>query len=144
MKYDIVVISGYFNPLHVGHLDYIEAAKIQGDVLIVIVNNDYQVKLKGSVVFMDEVERLRLVRAIDAVNAAVLSVDVGRSVRKSLKTIAEFHKGKKILFATGADHTPSNTVDEAFVCRDLGIHIAYGVGGDKVQSSSKLLENARG
>jgi cytidyltransferase-like protein len=58
----VVIISGYFNPLHVGHLDYIESAKKLGDSLIVIVNNEAQVELKGSVPFMTEEDRLRIVK----------------------------------------------------------------------------------
>ena len=68
MKY--VVISGYFNPIHCGHLDYIESAKKLGDFLIVFVNNDNQVELKGSVPFMNEEERSRIVSKIKDVDYA--------------------------------------------------------------------------
>ena len=58
----IGIISGYFNPIHTGHLDYIEGAKQKCDLLYVIVNNDHQVNIKGSKQFMDEDSRLRIVR----------------------------------------------------------------------------------
>ncbi len=143
MKYDLVIISGYFNPIHVGHLDYIAEARTKGNRLAVIVNNDNQVKLKGSVPFMDEFERFRIVRAVSDVDATVMSIDTGSSVIQTLRDIVMVNLGSKILFATGADHTVDNTKDEAALCKELGIDIAYGVGGHKVQSSSKLLENVK-
>ena len=71
----VVVISGYFNPIHTGHLDYIKAASKLGDKLIVIVNNADQVKIKGSVEFMDEFDRMRIASAIKGVGKVVLSID---------------------------------------------------------------------
>ena len=68
MSGKIVVISGYFNPIHSGHLDYIQEAKKLGDFLVVIVNNDDQVKIKGSIPFMDEEERARIVSSIKGVD----------------------------------------------------------------------------
>ena len=68
----IVVASGYMNPLHVGHIEYIEGASKLGDKLIFIVNNDEQVKLKDSVPFMSQDERLCIVNAIKGVDLAVL------------------------------------------------------------------------
>lgn len=71
----VVVVSGYFNPIHSGHIDYLESAKERGDYLIVIVNNDHQVSLKGSDPFMDENERLRIVKSLRCVDKAVISID---------------------------------------------------------------------
>lgn len=136
----LVVVSGYFNPFHVGHLDYLEAAKDLGDDLIVIVNNDKQVKLKGSIPFMSQEERLKLVSALRVVDAAVLSTDTTKAVCDSLRMVQSINSKEKIIFATGADHTPENTVAEKLLCESLGIEIVYGIGGEKVQSSSKLLE----
>ena len=67
----IAIISGYFNPLHVGHLDYMEAAKAMADKLVVIVNSDYQVTLKGSTPFMNEADRLKIVKSLKCVEACI-------------------------------------------------------------------------
>ena len=92
----VVVISGYFNPLHTGHLDYIDGAAKLGDRLIVIVNNDEQVKLKGSTPFMDQVSRMRIVNAIKGVGRVVLSIDTDESVVQTLKSIyKEMYNRKK-------------------------------------------------
>ena len=83
----VVVISGYFNPLHVGHLDYIENAKKLGDYLIVIINSDNQVKIKGSRPFMKEQDRKRIVSAIKPVNETIISIDKDASVVQTLKSL---------------------------------------------------------
>ena len=143
----VVIISGYFNPLHVGHLDYIESAKKLGDQLIVIVNNEAQVELKGSVPFMAEEDRLRIVKSIREVNQAVLSIDAGRSVIETLKqqynrlSVDPFID--EIIFGNGGDRTEGNSPEEEF-CKEVGIRTVYGVGGDKSRSSSTLISISRG
>ncbi len=81
------IISGYFNPIHTGHLDYIESAKELCDTLYVIVNNDKQVELKGSKRFMSEESRVRIAGSLRAVDNAILSVDDDPSVVKSIEKI---------------------------------------------------------
>ena len=81
---NIVIVSGYFNPIHSGHIDYLQSAKKHGDLLFVIVNNDNQVKVKGSVPFMDEEERVSIVQNIKGVNSAIVSIDTDGSVCKTL------------------------------------------------------------
>ena len=56
-----VVASGYFDPIHVGHIEYLELASKLGDRLVVIVNNDNQAILKKGKAFMSEVDRLKIV-----------------------------------------------------------------------------------
>ena len=71
MKSKAIIVSGYFNPLHKGHLELFEKAKSAGDELWVIVNSDLQRTLKGSKEFMDENERLIIVSAIKYVDKAL-------------------------------------------------------------------------
>ena len=81
----VVAISGFFNPLHIGHIDYISAARNLGDFLIVIVNSDDQVKIKGSVPFMNQDDRLRIIRNIKGVDRAVIAIDEDGSVCKTIR-----------------------------------------------------------
>lgn len=136
----IVVTSGYFNPLHIGHINLIREAKNLGDFLVVIVNNDEQVKIKGSVPFMLEQERLEVVRALKYADKVILSIDKDKSVIESLKLIVGMYPDKKIVFAKGGDRNVYN-IPERKVCQELDIEVVSGVGGDKVQSSSRLLKN---
>lgn len=131
-----VVASGYFNPLHIGHLHYLRAARSLGDKLTVIVNNDKQCQLKGSI-FMNEQERMEIVRSVNVVNDVVLSIDTDESVCQTLNLL------KPAVFAKGGDSTPDN-IPELSLCRKLGIKTVFGVGGDKIQSSSNLLHKKWG
>lgn len=127
----VICTSGYFNPLHIGHIQLLKEAKALGDFLVVIVNNDEQVKLKGSTPFMDEKERIEVIKAIKYVDKVVLSIDKDRTI---FSTLTRLHPD---IFAKGGDSTPENT-PEMELCESLGIKIIFNVGGDKIQSSSWL------
>ena len=129
----VVVTSGYFNPLHIGHLRCMQAAKELGTKLIVIVNNDEQVRVKGSASFMSEKERMEIVKALKPVDEVLLSIDKDKTVCKTLELI------KPDIFAKGGDRTLGN-IPEVPVCEKLGIKMVFGVGGGKVQSSSWLIK----
>jgi len=136
-----VIASGYFNPVHIGHINMFREAKSLGDKLVVIINNDEQVKLKGSVAFMPENERVEVVKAIKYVDEVFLSVDKDRSVVESLKAVAKANPGE-LFFANGGDRNTGN-IPEAKVCEEYNIKMIDNVGGGKVQNSSWLLKNSR-
>src|SRR3990167_5645894 len=131
----IVVVSGYFNPLHSGHIKYFQEAKKLGDKLLVIVNNDKQCQLKGNI-FMNEQERMEIIKSLKMVNDVILSIDVDESVCKTLEFL------KPHIFANGGDRF-SKDIPEYKLCKKMGIKMVFGVGGRKTQSSSNLLHNRR-
>ena len=137
------IVSGYFNPIHTGHLDYLEGAKQECDILYVIVNNDHQVALKGSKQFMDDNARLRIVRALYCVDKAMVSVDedgtVVRSIAKIHKRYADDPFMTGLYFMNGGDRKEGNTPESEF-CQQNDIHLLYNVGGGKTESSSVLLD----
>lgn len=133
-----IIVSGYFNPLHKGHLELFQKAKALGDILIVIVNSDHQRKLKGSSEFMDEEERATIVDNIKGVDFTMVSIDKTKTQNKSLEHIYKLNKGQfDLYFANGGDQT-NDTIPEAEICNKLGIKLIDGLG-DKIQSSSWLL-----
>lgn len=137
-KKKAVIVSGYFNPIHKGHLEYFNNARALGDALFVIVNSDHQRELKGSKAFQNEEERLYIVSNIKAVDRAILSIDSDRTVCETLKKIAEdFGSEYELAFANGGDQN-NDTIPEKPVCEAVGITLVDGLG-DKVQSSSWLL-----
>ena len=141
----VVVVSGYFNPIHPGHISMILDAKEYADKLIVIVNSDKQVKMKGSVPFMDEWARCEIVRNIKGVDEAMLAIDEDGSVVKSLEKIKIDHRGEKIFFANGGDRSPqASAVPEVRFCEENDIVLIYGVGDTKRYSSSSLIAKSRG
>ena len=126
----IVATSGYFDPLHVGHLECLELAKNLGDKLIVIVNSDLQAKLKKGKSFMNEKDRMRIVSALKCVDEVFLSIDKDKSQCESLRHL------KPTIFAKGGDRT-SGEIPESKVCKELNIQIIDGLG-EKIRSSSEL------
>tara|TARA_Y100001960_G_scaffold332716_1_gene434434 strand:+ start:501 stop:905 length:405 start_codon:yes stop_codon:yes gene_type:complete len=125
-----VAISGYFDPIHVGHLEYIELSKKLGDYLIVIVNNNHQCVLKKGKPFMDEKDRIKIIEAIEWVDEVFLSIDMDKTVCKSLEAI------KPNIFTNGGDRTIEE-IPESIVCKKYGIEILDGLG-KKIRSSSDL------
>jgi D-beta-D-heptose 7-phosphate kinase/D-beta-D-heptose 1-phosphate adenosyltransferase len=136
----LVIASGYFNPVHKGHIEYLTQSKKLGDKLFVIVNNDKQREMKGSKEFMNEDERKIVIETLKPVDWAVVAVDTDtRRVDKSIKMIYELYKDEfqNFIFTNGGDQT-QYTIAEGDICRKLGIKMVFGLG-DKIQSSSWLL-----
>lgn len=138
MKREAVIVSGYFNPLHVGHLELFEKASSEGNFLIVIVNSDLQRELKGSKEFMYEDERLKIVKSIKGVGLALLSIDKDSTQNETLRYLhSKYSNTWDLNFANGGDQT-NETIPESVTCNELGITLIDGLG-DKIQSSSWLL-----
>lgn len=138
-----VIVSGFFSPLHEGHLDMIEGAAALGDKLIVIVNNnDQQVAKKGQII-MEEEARLRIVNALRVVDDAFIAVDEDRTVSASLKLIADKYSDHRLIFANGGDRVP-DFVPESPVCEKHDIEMVFGTGGDNKADSSSRINMAMG
>ena len=126
----VVAISGYFDPIHVGHLEYINMAKKLGDKLVVIVNNNYQCELKKGKPFMDEKDRVIIVSNLKNVDEVFLSIDKDKTVSASLEKI------KPDIFANGGDRK-NYEIPESVICKKYDIKIIDGLG-EKIRSSSDL------
>ena len=141
MKKKAIIVSGYFNPIHKGHIEYFNNAKALADELFVIVNSDLQRELKGSKEFQKQEERLFIVENIKAVDKAFISVDTDRTVCESIKKIhEEFYLEYELGFANGGDQN-NNSIPESPICKKLNIQLIDGLG-DKIQSSSWLLKKS--
>ncbi|MBL6591955.1 MAG: adenylyltransferase/cytidyltransferase family protein [Flavobacteriaceae bacterium] len=125
-----VAISGYFDPIHVGHLEYITEARKLGDKLIVIVNNNQQCVLKKGKPFMDEKDRVLITSSLKDVDEVFLSVDHDKTVCKSLELL------KPDIFANGGDRK-NYEIPESAICKKYNIQIIDGLG-EKIRSSSDL------
>lgn len=135
-----IIVSGYFNPIHKGHIEYFNQAKALADELFVIVNNDSQRILKGSKEFQKEQERIFIVSNIKSVDHCILSIDKDRTVIKTIEKISQdFGQQYDLNFANGGDQN-NNTIPERPICDQMGISLIDGLG-DKIQSSSWLLDN---
>ncbi len=134
-----IILSGYFSPLHVGHLDMIEQAAEQADTVIVVVNNNEQQIAKKGKLIIEEADRLRVVKALRAVDDAFVAVDKDRTVCESLRLIAERYSGHDLIFANGGDRQSGAVVPETPVCDEFGIKMVFDMGGsEKADSSTRI------
>ena len=139
-----IIVSGFFNPLHGGHLDMIEAAADMGDNLIVIVNNDIQQILKKDKIILPEQNRARLMRALRNVDEVIISIDEDPTVIKTLHAIADKYPDHELVFANGGDRDSEKAIPEGDVARDRNITLVFGVGGTEKADSSTRINQALG
>jgi cytidyltransferase-like protein len=137
MENTIVCVSGYFDPLHVGHLEYFKRSKKLGNKLLVIVNNDHQAKLKKGKPFMPDDQRIEIIKELRCVDLVVKSIDTDRTVCKTLASL----NPKPNYFCNGGDQN-NNIIPEKDICRKRGIELRDGFG-EKIQSSSWLIKNSK-
>lgn len=140
----VVIVSGFFNPLHGGHLDMIEAASRLGDRLVVIVKNDHQQVLKKGRVILGEDNRQRLLSALRVVDEVRVAVDDDWSVSKTLVRVTSDYPNDDLIFVNGGDNNAESTTPEVAVCRAYGIKLVYGVGGARKTDSSTRINQALG
>tara|TARA_Y100000766_G_C18617138_1_gene464279 strand:+ start:23 stop:466 length:444 start_codon:yes stop_codon:yes gene_type:complete len=140
----LVIASGYFSPLHCGHLDYLEAGASLGDRLIVIVNNDLQQKKKKGKVILPQQDRLRIVKALSIVDEACVAIDDDSSVKKTIESIALKNQQFNLIFANGGDRNQPSDIPEVDVCREHKIQLIFGAGGSTKRDSSTRINSELG
>jgi len=128
-----VMVSGGFDPIHVGHLRMFKEAKKMGDRLLVVINSDEWLKRKKGRVFMKQEERAEIIKEFKGVD----EVYILESDRDDVSEAIE--KFKPNIFANGGDRRNENEIPESEICKKLGIEMVFNVGGGKVRSSSELL-----
>ena len=138
-KTESVVVSGGFDPIHVGHLRMLKEASELAPKLIVIVNSDnFLIKKKGYA-FMPIAERMEIIGSFDFVDMVIESIDKDLTVCETLQklTIEE----NITIFANGGDRDNKDAISESGVCEQNNIKMKFNIGGGKIQSSSSLVEN---
>ena len=134
----VVAVCGGFDPIHVGHIRHFRGAKELGDVLVVMLNTDDWLTKKKGYIFMPFEERKEMIESIRYVDKVIPVTDTDGSVAKTLEQL------KPDIFAKGGDRTIANIPkSEIDVCEKLGIKMVFGVGGEKVQSSSWLIDKVK-
>ena len=138
----LAIVSGGFDPVHVGHLELFERAKSIADDLFVIVNDDCFLERKKGKPFMRLNERLKIIESLKPVTMVVESSDYDDTVCNTLQWICALYKNeyKRMMFCNGGDRTNKEDTPEHIKCEQLGIKPVYGLG-KKIQSSSWLTNN---
>jgi D-beta-D-heptose 7-phosphate kinase/D-beta-D-heptose 1-phosphate adenosyltransferase len=135
----IVLITGGFDPVHSGHISYIQSAKKLGDQLVVGVNSDAWLTRKKGRPFMPLQERLSVLQNIKGVDWTVQFNDDDGTAKDAIRKVRLNYPSNKIIFANGGDRT-NNNIPEMDI-DDNNIEFVFGVGGeDKKNSSSWILE----
>ena len=139
-KKTIGIISGYFNPLHYGHIEYINAAKQNCDYLVGVINSDYQRELKGTKEFMDENHRARIIFNLKSIDEVFISIDKDKTQCQSLRYLKNKYNEHHLKFFNSGDRKGSNLeTAESNVCREIGIEESI-LDLPKIFSSSELLK----
>jgi len=137
------IVSGYFNPLHHGHLDLFEAAAERSGYLIVIVNNDRQQLLKKGRIIQVEDIRARIVRALRCVDDVYIAVEDGPGLDGTFDVIRAAYPDTELEFCNGGDRRPDGDVlptDELAAAQRNDIALHYGIGGtNKADSSTRIM-----
>jgi cytidyltransferase-like protein len=131
----IIAASGFFDPIHRGHIEYLQKAKELGGKLVVIVDSDEQTIKKKGYVFMPQTDRMSIIKSLKFVDEVMLSLDKDISVCESLRFL------NPDIFAKGGDRT-SREIPEARVCKECNIKIIDRLG-KKIQSSSELVKRSK-
>mgnify|MGYP001385881737 CR=1 FL=1 len=129
-----IVVSGGFDPVHIGHVRMFKEASKYG-LLLVVLNSDAWLKRKKGYVFMPFEERAEIIRSFKSVHDVVAVDDQDDTACEALQRIQPSY------FANGGDRTGKNT-PEIKLCEQLNIKLLWNIGGNKIQSSSELVSNS--
>ena len=140
--FDIVILSGGFDPIHIGHARMIIAASRLGSEVIVGVNSDEWLKRKKGYAFMPWEERAEMAESIKGVSKAIAFDDSDNSACDLLRKVRKENLNASIAFANGGDRDSTN-IPEGATATELGIALVWGIGGSKIQSSSELVQKLK-
>ena len=144
-KYDYALVSGGFDPVHIGHLRMFKDAKSLSDKVILLLNNDeWLIKKKGKP-FMNENQRKEILDEFKSISQVIIQSSSESSSSKAIKNFVRNNPNKSICYCNGGDRSKIQNILEADVCKELGVSLEFGVGGkEKAESSSQLTKNYLG
>ena len=144
-KYDYALVSGGFDPVHVGHLRMFQDAKNLSNKVILLLNNDeWLIKKKGKP-FMNQNQRKEILDEFKSIDEVIIQSSSDDSSDHAIEQFAINNQNKTICYCNGGDRSNIKNIREASICKKLGINLEFGVGGEeKIESSSDLTKNYLG
>ena len=133
----IVLVTGGFDPLHSGHIEYFKEARQLGDKLIVGLNSDAWLARKKGRAFMPGHERSAIIENLKMVDGVILFNDDDNTAVEAIKNVKQLYPNDQVIFANGGDRNAGN-IPEMLISDVL---FKFGVGGtNKANSSSWILD----
>lgn len=139
-KESFVIISGGFDPIHIGHIELIEKASRYGKVIAILNSDGFLMKKKGFI-FMPLEERSKILESIKDIHQVFISIDKDLTVKKSIQSLHSKYGSRLKYFANGGDRKSTNDIPESEICSHCNIEMIFGLG-KKIQSSSKLAKES--
>ena len=143
--YDFALVSGGFDPVHVGHLRmFQDARELSHNVIVLLNNDDWLIKKKGKP-FMNENQRKDILDEFKSITEVIIQTSSEKSSNLAIEEFVKNNPNKDICYCNGGDRNNIKNIREAQICKKLGVTLEFGVGGEeKIESSSKLTKNYLG
>ena len=144
-KYDYALVSGGFDPVHVGHLRmFKDAQRLSNNVIILLNNDEWLIKKKGKP-FMNQDQRKEILDEFKGISRVIIQTSSDKSSTKAIEEFVLKNPNKNICYCNGGDRSNIKNILEADICKKLGVSLEFGVGGEnKIESSSQLTKNYLG
>tara|TARA_B100001063_G_scaffold126569_1_gene118259 strand:- start:18 stop:797 length:780 start_codon:yes stop_codon:yes gene_type:complete len=144
-KYDYALVSGGFDPVHVGHLRMFQDAKNLSNKVILLLNNDeWLIKKKGKP-FMNQNQRKEILEEFKSITEVIIQTSSEKSSSRAIEEFVNNNSNKSICYCNGGDRSNIKNILESDICKKLGVSLEFGIGGEeKVESSSQLTKNYLG
>ena len=136
----IVLVTGGFDPLHSGHIEYLKSAKQLGRTLIVGLNSDQWLKKKKGKAFLNWEERNIILSHLNMVDKVITFDDLDGTSNQAISKILSEFPGEKIIYANGGDRNQENTPEYKVYGKNRLVDFKFGIGGNKINSSSWILK----
>ena len=144
-KYDYALVSGGFDPVHVGHLRMFQEAKNLSNKVVLLLNNDeWLIKKKGKP-FMNQNQRKEILDEFKSIAEVIIQTSCEKSSSRAIEEFVNKNPNKSICYCNGGDRSNIKNILESDICQKLGVSLEFGIGGEeKVESSSQLTKNYLG
>ena len=141
-NYDFALLSGGFDPVHIGHLAMIKEANKIAKEVVILLNSDKWLERKKGKPFMVESQRAQILEEFKSVSKVIVQNDDDDSSNNAIISFVKNNPKKTICYCNGGDRSHEKKIREASICKEHNVDLIFGIGGvHKLESSSSLTKN---